>query len=135
MALRFSPSRNSASVVLSAFVRGPAGPAGTDAVSEPDVIVTGSSGSVDAGDTFIVITRVGPTLTEISLPSVTAQGNKRLVVKDWSTSIVSDHEIRLTPSGSETIDRAATYSGWSNSSALTVIKLRPSQLLSGWIVE
>lgn len=96
-------------------------------------IVTGTA-TVGATDTFIVIKRAGPTLTTITLPSVADRDGIPIKWSDWSTSVVSDHEIKFIPAGSETIMKAATYSAWSNASGLATGWLYPSDDLTGWLV-
>jgi hypothetical protein len=56
-------------------------------------------------DTFIAIMRSGPTRTTIELPSVAARDGVPLHYTDWSTSVVSKHEISFILPGSETMKK------------------------------
>jgi hypothetical protein len=97
------------------------------------VQVTTSSAVVAAGTPAVAIVRSAPSTTAITLPSVASQSGLPLSIFDWSTSVTS-HTITLTPNGSETIMRAATWPMFSNSSNLASLTLRPSTALSGWYI-
>ncbi|KRR18135.1 hypothetical protein [Bradyrhizobium retamae] len=99
-----------------------------------EVDITTSTYPVGAFETFIVIKRVGPTLTTITLPPVADRDGVPLKWADWSTSVVSDHEIRFIADGSETIMKLSTYSAWSNASGLASGWLYPSDDLTGWLI-
>lgn len=99
-----------------------------------EVDVTTGTYTVAATDTFIVIKRSGPTLTTITLPPVADRNGVPLKWSDWSTSVVSDHEIRFVPDGSETVMKLSTYSAWSNAAGLSTGWLYPSDDLTGWLV-
>lgn len=100
----------------------------------PETEITGATHTVTATETFLTIKRTGPTLTTITLPAVADRGALAFAFADWSSSIVSDHEIRFVPDGSETIMKAATYSVWSNASGLARGWVYPADDLSGWVI-
>lgn len=99
--------------------------------AEP-TLVTGD-GAVSATDAVIAVQRTSPTKTSLSLPAISTRDGLPLRVVDWSTS-VTDHEIELTPDGSETIMQAATWSIFSNSAQLGSLMLYPSTTLNGWYI-
>lgn len=93
-------------------------------------IVAAGAAVVLPDTTLLVIERAAPALTTLALP---AMGTSRLRILDWSTA-VTDHEIRMTPHGSETIMKAATYSAFSNAAQLASLTLHPSAALGGWYI-
>lgn len=106
----------------------------TNSIPKEPVVETGASVTVTAGTAALAIERTAPTLTAIALPSVTAQDGVPLRIVDWSTSVVTDHEIEITPDGAETIMRAATWSIFSNAAQLASLTLYPSTTLNGWYI-
>jgi hypothetical protein len=96
--------------------------------------ITASPYGVGSVETFLTIKRAAPTLTVINLPPVADRDAVPFAYVDWSTGIVSDHEIRFVADGSETVMKAATYSVWSNASGLARGWVYPAQDLSGWVV-
>lgn len=110
------------------------GPATIQNSMGPETEVTGASYDVEATETFLTIKRTGPTLTTINLPPVADRGGLPFAYVDWSSSIVSDHEIKFVADGSETVMKAATFSVWSNSSGLARGWVYPAEDLSGWVV-
>lgn len=110
------------------------GPASIENAMGPETEVTGASYDVEATETFLTIKRTGPTLTTINLPPVADRGGLPFAYVDWSSSIVSDHEIKFVADGSETVMKAATFSVWSNSSGLARGWVYPAEDLSGWVV-
>jgi len=99
---------------------------------EPEII-TGATGTVTAGVSSAAVQRAAPSATNIQLPSVADQDGQPLHIFDWSTS-VTDHEITLTPSGTETIMLAASWAVYSNAAQLGSITLYPSTNLQGWYI-
>ncbi len=110
------------------------GPASVQNALGPETQITSGSYTVGTTETFLTIKRAGPTLTEITLPAVADRNAMPFAYVDWSTSIVSDHEIKFIANGSETVMKAATYSVWSNSSGLARGWVYPAEDLSGWVV-
>lgn len=109
-------------------------PAANGGVSaEPVTQVTTASASISAGTTAVAVVRTSPTTTNLTLPSVASQGGLPIHIFDWSSS-VTDHEIEITPNGSDTIMKAATYSIFSNAAGLAGITLYPSTTLGGWYI-
>lgn len=100
----------------------------------PETEITGATYLVGTTETFLTIKRTGPTLTEITLPPVADRAALAFAFADWSSSIVSDHEIRFIADGSETIMKAATFSVWSNASGLARGWVYPAEDLSGWVI-
>lgn len=94
-------------------------------------IVTSSSAVIASGIALVVIERASPGLTLLTLPSQVNQGSQDLRIVDWSTA-VTDHEIRLTPAGTDTIMKAATWSLFSNAAQLASATFHPSLTLAGW---
>jgi hypothetical protein len=92
--------------------------------------VTTASDTIGPNTTLLVIQRAAPALTQLALPAL---GTSRLRILDWSTA-VTDHEIRLTPNGTNTIMKAATYSAFSNAAQLASLTLHPSATLNGWYI-
>lgn len=110
------------------------GPASIENAMGAETEITGSSYDVEATETFLTIKRTGPTLTTINLPPVADRGGLPFAYVDWSTGIVSDHEIKFVPDGTETVMKAANFSAWSNSSGLARGWVYPAEDLSGWVV-
>lgn len=104
----------------------------TNSIPKEPTLVT-VDGAVGDTDATVAVQKTAPTKTELSLPSVLARDGLPLHVVDWSTS-VTDHEIELTPNGSETIMTAATWSIYSNSAQLGSLTLYPSTVLNGWYI-
>lgn len=105
----------------------------TNSIPKEPTQVTTSSDTVAAGTAAVAINRVAPTATAITLPAVAAQDGIPLRVVDWSTS-VTEHTITITPDGSETIMRAASWDIISNSVQLASLTLYPSTTLGGWYI-
>ena len=105
----------------------------TNSIPKEPTQVTTSSDTVAAGMAAVAINRVAPTATAITLPAVAAQDGIPLRVVDWSTS-VTEHTITITPDGSETIMRAASWDIISNSVQLASLTLYPSTTLGGWYI-
>jgi hypothetical protein len=95
--------------------------------------VTGASATIAAATQAVAITRAAPSATALTLPSVASRGGVPLKIIDWSTS-VTDHTITLTPNGSETIMKAATWPLYSNAASLASVTLYPSTTLNGWYI-
>lgn len=104
----------------------------TSAVAEPTV-VTGSSSTIPAGTEAVLVQRVAPSATALTLPPVANQDGKPLRIADLSTSVTA-HEITLTPDGSETIMGASTWVLYSNAASLAGVMLIPSTTLGGWYI-
>lgn len=98
---------------------------------EPTVVTV--DGAISAGTAAVAIEKTAPSATALSLPSVTSQNGVPLTIIDWSSSVTA-HTITLTPNGSETIMRAATFAVYSNSASLGSVTLYPSTTLNGWYV-
>lgn len=99
-------------------------------VGEP-VLVTTNSYTVQPADLFIAITRDAPTATNIILPSVFNRSGALILIVDWSTN-VTEHTITITPDGSETIMKAATWQMVSTDIQLASGTFFPSIDLNGW---
>lgn len=104
-------------------------PASIDAVSTPTVVTT-SSYVIDAADSeFIIINRVSPVTTALTLPSIAARLLARpepFTIIDISTAIGgAGHTITVTPDGAETIMRQATWTMFSTVDQLSFITLLP----------
>lgn len=95
-------------------------------------IITASD-TVQIGSGLVAVNRTAPTATAIALPSIYEWGSAELPIIDWSTS-VTEHTITLTPDGSETIMRAASWDLVSNAAQLSSITLRRSIELNGWYI-
>ncbi len=96
--------------------------------------VTSASGNVTAGTSAVAVRRVAPSATTIFLPTVAAQGGVPIRIFDWST-LVTDHAITITPSGSETIMQMSSWPIYSNTVQLAGILLTPSTTLGGWYIS
>lgn len=97
-------------------------------------IVTGSSGTVAATTTLLVVQRSAPSSTALSLPSIfDVDDGWELRIIDLSTSVTS-HAITLTPDGTETIMLATTWTIYSNSAQLGSLTLRANQTLNCWYI-
>lgn len=105
----------------------------TNSIPKEPTIVASASAPIVAGTAAVAVQRASPAATALTLPSVLAQDGIPLRIIDWSTS-VTDHAITMTPDGSETIMRAATWSVFSNSAQLGSITLYPSTTLNGWYI-
>lgn len=107
-------------------------------LGEP-AIVTGSSATIlpgiaPLGTPIVFIRRTAPTLTTLYFPNLLLQDQIPIIIKDWSDS-VTDHEIRCLPFGApQTIEKAASYSLWSNSSSLAGAKFNPTVDLLSWYI-
>lgn len=99
-------------------------------LNEP-TIVTGSSATIAPGTAAVAINRAAPAATALVLPSVAAQGGIPIRILDWSTAVTA-HAITITPNGSETIMRQASWPMYSNSASLASLTLYPSTTLNGW---
>jgi len=110
------------------------GPSSVSNALGPETEITGATHTLSVLDTFLTIKRTGPTLTTITLPPVADRAALPFAFADWSSNVVSDHEIRFVPDGTETIMKAATYSVWSNASGLARGWVYPAEDLSGWVV-
>lgn len=104
----------------------------TNALPVEPIIIT-VDGSIAAKTAAVSVQKTSPTTTALALPSVANQNGVPLTVFDWSTS-VTGHTITLTPSGTETIMRAATWDIYSNSAQLGSLTLYPSTTLNGWYI-
>lgn len=105
----------------------------TNSVPKEPTVVTTSSAVVVAGTAAVAVQRAAPSATGLTLPPVATQDGLPLSIIDWSTSVV-DHTITLTPNGSETIMRAATWPIYSNAASLGSLTLYPSTTLNGWYI-
>lgn len=105
----------------------------TNSIPKEPTVVTTSSSAVAAGTAAVAIQRTAPSTTGLALPSVADQDGVPLSIIDWSTS-VTDHTITLTPDGSETIMRAATWPIYSSAASLGSLTLYPSTVLNGWYI-
>lgn len=106
----------------------------TEAVPVEPTQVTSSSATISATAGSIAIVRAGPTATALALPSVTTRNGAPLPIFDWSSAVVSDHTITITPNGSEKIMLGATYIMVSTAAQLAGVTLYPSTTLSGWFI-
>lgn len=106
----------------------------TSAVPKEPTQATGSPTAVGATDGSIAIVRVAPTATTLTLPTVASRNGEDLLIFDWSSGIVADHVITITPNGAEKIMRAASWQIVSTATQLASIRLRPSTALSGWSI-
>lgn len=100
--------------------------------SEPSLI-TGATYIVTT-ETNVAISKVAPTTTGITLPSVASRGGRPIRIIDWSTGITdpTGHTITITPNGVEKIMQQATWQMFSNSVSLASGTLWPSITLNGW---
>lgn len=98
---------------------------------EPHVVTV--DGSVAAGTAAVAIQKTAPTTTALSLPSVASQDGLPLSIVDWSTS-VANHVLTLTPNGTETIMKLASWKLYSTADQLASITLYPSTTLNGWYI-
>ncbi len=101
------------------------------AIADTLQVVTASSDSIAVGTTLLAIERAAPAATALALPA--GSDGQRLAVVDWSTS-VTDHAITLTPHGTETIMRAASWAVYSNAAQLGSLTLRFNAILNGWYI-
>lgn len=106
----------------------------TEAVPVEPTQVTGASSTISATAGSVAIVRTGPTATALALPSVSTRNGAPLPIFDWSSAIIGDHTITITPNGSEKIMLGATYIMISTSSQLAGLTLYPSTTLSGWFI-
>lgn len=98
------------------------------------VIVSGASASIAAMENFAVVQRSAPTATALALPAVTAQDGIPMSLADWSTGIVSEHAITITPDGTEKIMGQASLTIYSTPSQMASVTLRPSTTPAGWSI-
>lgn len=102
----------------------------------PDVLqtVTSASDTISASTSLLAIQRNAPSTTALALPSVLdVIDGHRISILDWSTA-VTDHVITLTPAGSETVMKAATWPMYSNAAQLSSLTLRANRTLNGWYI-
>jgi hypothetical protein len=102
----------------------------SNAVVEPTAV--NADGPIPAGSRVIAISKNAPALTLLTLPSVQLQGGTPLLIVDWSTAVNPQHEVRLTPFGTETVLQKATFSFFSTAQQLGGALLYPSKTLNGW---
>jgi hypothetical protein len=100
-------------------------------VDEP-ALVTGASATIAAGTMSVVVQRTAPAATALALPPVASQ-KVPLKISDDSTS-VTDHQITLTPDGSEKIMNQSSWVLYSTDSSLAGVTLIPSTTLNGWYI-
>lgn len=105
----------------------------TNSIPKEPIVVTTSSDTIAAGTPAVSIQRTAPVTTGLSLPPVADQDGVPLRIADWSSS-VTDHAITMTPDGSETIMKEATWTIYSNASSLASLTLYPSTVLNGWYI-
>lgn len=103
----------------------------SDAPAEPTILV--ADGVIPDAAQVIAIGKNAPALTNLALPSVKNRGGTPLLVIDWSTAVVN-HQIVLTPFGTETVLRQASYSIYSTALQLGGALLYPSITLNGWFI-
>ena len=113
-----------------AFLGGGGGTGGNPA--EP-IIITNPSAVIAGGVSAVAIRKTAPTTTALTLPSVFVQGGVPINIVDWSSS-VTNHDITITPSGSETIMQVGTWQMFSSAASLGSIRLYPSTALNGWYI-
>lgn len=105
----------------------------TNSIPKEPIVVTTSSDVIAAGTAAVSVQRAAPATTGLTLPSVADQDGTPLRIVDWSTSVTA-HTITLTPDGSETIMKAATWPIFSNAVSLGSLTLYPSTVLNGWYI-
>lgn len=106
----------------------------TESIPVEPTQVTGASATISATAGSIAIVRAAPTATALALPSVSTRNGAPLPIFDWSSAIVSDHTITITPNGSEKIMLLSSYVMISTSAQLAGLTLYPSTTLSGWFI-
>lgn len=94
--------------------------------------VTAGASAVSATATLLAVKRTAPTVTALSLPSVTTR-TRPLHLVDWSSGVVN-HTIGLIPFVGETIMRLSGWSLLSTSDQLAGATLIPSSELQGWVI-
>lgn len=86
-------------------------------------IVTGSSDTIAAATTHLVINRSGPSATGLTLPNLATWSGSRLAIIDFSQS-VTEHTITLTPAAAaQKVMRQSTWTLLSNAANLASVSL------------
>lgn len=92
---------------------------------------------ITAGVSVAAVQRVAPAATAIVLPSLAAQfaALTDIVLVDYSTGLVGDHTITVTPVGvGTTIMQQASWRFVSTPDSLVGVKLRACPDLNAWII-
>lgn len=99
----------------------------------PRIITAAGGVVVNPGDSLIVLKKVSPSSTAVTLPSVFAQGGIILEVFDWNGNA---GDITFVPDGSELINGVSSWTVQSGGAVGTGGKIRliPSTDLDGWLV-
>lgn len=95
--------------------------------------ITTASGIVLQYTSLLAIERTAPAATALQLPSVASRQGKALQVADCSSGVTA-HTITVTPSGTETIMKQATWTLNSTAAQLAGITFYPSPDLNGWVI-
>lgn len=98
--------------------------------------VTASNGIVTPGTTVLAVQRTAPLSTVLTLPSLAAQfaTGKQLQIVDFSTGILNQHIIFLSPPDGATIMQQGTWQIVSTPDQLAGVTLQPSPDLNAWII-
>ncbi len=94
---------------------------------------TGANTVILSGTSLLAIQRAAPTVTGLTLPSIAAQGTKKLQIVDWSTALAGN-DITLTPNGTDTIMQKNSWQMFSTADQAAGIMLQPSPDLGGWVI-
>lgn len=92
---------------------------------------------INAGTSLAAVQRVAPVATAVVLPTVDAQFAtlEDIVLVDYSTGLVGDHTITVTPVGfGTTIMQQASWRFISTPDSLVGVKLRACPDLNAWII-
>jgi phage tail protein X len=91
---------------------------------------------INSGASLAAVQRVAPANTAVQLPTIAAQylTQKDIVLIDYSTGIVGQHEILVSPVGGATIMQQATWTLQSTPDYLARVRLRPSPDLNSWVL-
>ena len=110
------------------------GPSGDPGISLGNSIVVGDASYVVLDDdTAVLISRVAPAATAITLGLEADRAGKTIFLKDISTDVTS-HTITVTPSGADKIDGKNSMTFTSNPAVGIGAVLVPSAAAGGWYV-